>query len=202
MNLWATIELIEDIFSGLFNEFTGVFVTSVYLIPSVTAAFISTIFYFSILRNFKQNYITKMYEWKRNREKRTVDFTIYEEPNLNRHNDTVFSTKGSFIALFKDQGNNLRFTYYMRHDVARLRADIEGLHITLLANIRMCDILQVEAENNSSDLITQQYERYNHEVKRDLSNIRRLESVYKCYNKTYICKPEYSGEERDNVNTY
>jgi hypothetical protein len=179
------------------------FLTNALLISNILVVLILTTFYFSPFSKFKLNNVTKVYEWKRNREERKVTFIIYEEPNRNRNIDTPFSTKHSLIALFKDHEGHSRFTYYMRYDLPLLRADIEYLHRKLLANIRMCDILQDEGVKYPSlNTITQQYEVYNHEVKRDLSNLRRLESVYRCYKKNYICKPEYSGEERDNVITY
>ena len=70
-------------------------------------------------------------------------------------------------------------------------------------NISKADDLQFFLENNPQrNDITREYEKYIHNVKEDMSTIRKLESFLIRYKSDYIRKPIYSGEERDNVNTY
>ena len=104
------------VFAAHNSELMGVFVTNVSLTLSIVTAIILTTFYFSSFKKFKQTNITKLYEWKRNRESRSETFIIHDEPNKNRENHVIFSTKHSLIALFKAEGVNgeLRFSYYMR----------------------------------------------------------------------------------------
>jgi hypothetical protein len=84
-----------------------------------------------------------------------------------------------------------------------LRAKIEAIHERINVNISVSDNLQTILESNPSrDDLTRKYEHHIHLVKEDMSNIRKLESFYLHYNPLYIRKPEYPGEERDNVNTY
>ena len=84
-----------------------------------------------------------------------------------------------------------------------LRSEIEVIHKRIMANTSISDNIQTFLEYNPGrDDLTRKYEHYIHLVKEDMSNIRKLESVYLYYNSLYIRKPEYPGEERDNVNTY
>lgn len=91
----------------------------------------------------------------------------------------------------------------MALDIYKVRSSIELLHSKLVANISRCDQLQAHLEiHPHQDNITSEYERFNHYVKEDLSSIRKLETFLKRYDTSYISKPQYPGEERDNVNTY
>ena len=91
----------------------------------------------------------------------------------------------------------------MDNEITKLRSSIDKLDSNILFNISKCDELQNYLEINPlDDYKTREYERYNHLVKEDLSSIRKLETFLKRYDPSYISKPEYSGEERDNVNTY
>jgi len=84
-----------------------------------------------------------------------------------------------------------------------VKAKIEIIHKRILANCSISDNLQTILEcNPNRDDLTRRYEHYIHLVKEDMSSIRKLESFYLYYNSFYIRKPEYPGEERDNVNTY
>jgi len=102
-----------------------------------------------------------------------------------------------------DNNNNERFKYLLGTQKKGLRCDIEIIHKRINSNISISDNLQNFLELNPyRDDLTRKYEHHIHLVKEDMSNIRKLESVYLYYNPLYIRKPEYPGEERDNVNTY
>lgn len=84
-----------------------------------------------------------------------------------------------------------------------VRAKIEVIHERIRTNNSISDNLQSILEANPGrDDLTRKYEHHIHLVKEDMSSIRKLESFYLYYNPFYIRKPEYPGEERDNVNTY
>lgn len=129
-------------------------------------------------------------------------FFIKEEPNLNKTCES-FPLHKSFIAHFIDHNGNERFKYYMAIECFKVKSEIELLHQKIETNISLADHLQSYLElNPQRNDLTRKYEGYIHFVKEDISAIRKLESFYKVYNPTYKSKPEYSGEERDNVNTY
>jgi hypothetical protein len=149
----------------------------------------------TIAIDFKHKYYKK-------RPSKNKAFFIHEEPNKNKVCEP-FSTKGSFIANFIDHKQNIRFTFFMNYDLGDIRSTIEKLHNNLQFNISKCDELQDYLEVNPLDENgTKEYEGYNHVVKEDLSSIRKLEGFLMRYDSSYIPKPEYPGEERDNVNTY
>jgi hypothetical protein len=129
-------------------------------------------------------------------------FLIHEEPNMNKWCEP-FSTRSSFIANFVDHNQRVRFTYFMRYHLGDVRSTIERLHTDTLFHISKCDELQDYLEiNPQDDNGTKKYEKHNHVVKENMSSIRKLEGFLMRYDSSYIPKPEYAGEERDNVNTY
>lgn len=89
----------------------------------------------------------------------------------------------------------------MMGQLSTVKQDIVKLDLRLKYNNNMIDNWQERLLSNPN-LPTTELERYNHMVKEDLSSIRKLESFVKKYEPLYISKPEYPGEERDNVNTY
>lgn len=160
------------------------------------------LFVLSLFRPLKSAAIDFKYRYYKRKPSRNKVFPIREEPNNNKYCEP-FSPRESFIAHFIDHNQNVRFTYFMKYDLVKVRKTIDILHNNLLFNIGKCDELQDYLETHPSDNNkTSEYERYNHVVKEDLSSIRKLESFLKVYDTSYIPKPEYPGEERDNVNTY
>lgn len=156
----------------------------------------------SMLKPLKTVAIDIKYRYYKRRSSKQKVFPIYEEPNRNKSCEP-FSTRESFIAHFVDHKQDVRFSFFMKYDLTKVRFTIEKLHNNLLANIFRCDELQNHLEIHTQDHDkTREYEGYNHVVKEDLSSLRKLESFLKTYDSTYISKPEYPGEERDNVNTY
>lgn len=99
----------------------------------------------------------------------------------------------------------MRFKFFLKYDYhdRKVNQAIDKIDKNIRANISKCDELQDYLEIHPlDDNKTREYERYNHLVKEDLSSLRKLEAFVKRYNPSYIPKPEYPGEERDNVNTY
>ena len=91
----------------------------------------------------------------------------------------------------------------MNKDLLQVKWSIEHLHNRIVSNNLEADRLQTFLEfYPQRDNLTSSYENYIHLVKEDISSIRKLETFYKKYYVSYISKPEYPGEERDNVNTY
>jgi len=143
----------------------------------------------------------KYKHYERNPEN-NIYFRIHEEPNDNLSCEP-FPRRSRFIAHFVDNNNNERFKYLMGTQKKVLRAKIEMIHTRIMANSSISDNLQTILEYNPNrDDLTRRYEHYIHLVKEDISSIRKLESFYLYYNSLYVRKPEYAGEERDNVNTY
>lgn len=127
-------------------------------------------------------------------------FFIREEPNENNYCEP-FNPNHKFIAQFYDHRFKLRHWYYMRGNVDKVKRDIELLDKRLwYNNNKIDDYLDMMSENPS--LPVDKLEKYNHRVAEDLSSIRKLESFVMVYDNSYTRKPEYPGEERDNVNTY
>jgi hypothetical protein len=107
---------------------------------------------------------------------------IHEEPN-NNHSCEPFSKNSRFIAHFMDHNNNERFRYLLGTQKKDLRAEIEKIDKRINANIIISDNIQdfLELNPGRNDL-TGAYEYHIHLVKEDMSNIRKLESVYLHYN--------------------
>lgn len=160
------------------------------------------ILFLSILKPFNDIIVRIKYKIYKNNEDKNKYFYIREEPNLNKTIES-FPIHKNFFAHFIDHNGKERFKYYMGIESYKVKTEIELLHNKIEANISLADQLQSYLElNPQRNDLTRKYERYIHFVKEDISSIRKLESFYKVYNPTYKSKPEYSGEERDNVNTY
>jgi hypothetical protein len=157
---------------------------------------------FSLFRPLKQAIYDAIYKIRKKRDDDYWYFRIHTEPSLNHHIES-FPKHKSFVARFVNENDDIKFEYDMRKQLPVVRFSIEKLHLNLITNIRFSDELQSFLElHPHRDDITREYERYNHLVKEDLSSIRKLEAFVKVYDPSYVSKPEYSGEERDNVNTY
>jgi hypothetical protein len=160
------------------------------------------LFIIFILKPFKTIATDFKYKYYKRRSSKHKVFYIHEEPNRNKYCEP-FSTRRSFIANFIDHKQNVRFTFFMDYHLSEVRSTIEKLNNNLLFNISKCNELQDYLEANPLDHGgTKRYEEFNHVVKEDMSSIRKLESFLMRYDSSYIPKPEYAGEERDNVNTY
>lgn len=146
------------------------------------------------------------YKWKYYRRYREpekhVYFRINDEPNLN-YTCEPLPIRGPYTAHFIDSSNNERFTFFLSPQYRHIKYKISFLHERIMANISVADNLQnyLEMHPHRNDL-TRDYESHIHTVKEDMSSIRKLETVYMIYNSSYTRKPEYTGEQRDNVNTY
>lgn len=164
---------------------------------------IGAILWINIFKPIVNAIISTQYDpFYRYKKSRVAFFQIYDEPNMN-HTCERIPHKGMFFAVFLDSEGKYRHTYFMNIGLASLTVRIEKLHLRIMANIHESDNLQSFLEMNSQrhDL-TREYEQQIHHVKEDMCTIRKLESFLKQYHPHYISKPEYSGEQRDNVNTY
>lgn len=158
------------------------------------------ILFIMLFTPLKKIYIDYKYErYKQDRSKHKI-FRIDEEPNRNNICEP-FSKAETFFAHFIDHENNKRFTFFMKYEKSRVKSQIEKLNKDIIYNSNKIDDIQVYLSSNPNSSV-RELERYNHLVKQDMSCLRKLESFYKKYDNKYISKPEYSGEERDNVNTY
>ena len=158
------------------------------------------ILFIVIFTPLKRIYVDFKYkQYKDNKDKHKT-FTIFEEPNRNLFCEP-FSTKETFIGYFIDHEGNIKYMFFMRYDKRKVKRIIEKLDKDIRFNSNKIDDIQVYLSSNPNASV-QELERYNHLVKQDMASLRKLESFYKQYDKKYVSKPEYPGEERDNVNTY
>jgi len=141
-------------------------------------------------------------EYYKKVKSRNFLFYINEEPNLNLTCEE-FPRNNGFIAHFVDHKLNINHTFMVAYHIPKIEYTIVVLHDRILSNIHKTDDLQFFLENNPHrDDITSEYEKYNHCVRQDMCTLRKLESFLIKYKSYHIRKPIYTGEERDDVNTY
>lgn len=138
----------------------------------------------------------------RDRDRRNGPFYIQEEPNNNYHCEP-FNQQAKFIAVFLDHEFKKRHVFFMKGNgnVNNVKRAIDFLDKRLKKTNLEIDRLQDQLDNNPQ-LSTETIEKHFHTVKQDLSSIRKLESFLLSYDRSYVIRLEYPGEERDNVNTY
>jgi hypothetical protein len=157
---------------------------------------------FSLLTSFKGVIIGVKFEYYKKVKSRNFLFFIDEEPNLNLTCEE-FPKNRSFLAHFIDHNSNINHTFMIAYHIPKIEYTIDLLHEKIMSNIHRSDDLQFFLENNPHrDDITCEYEKYNHYVKQDMSRLRKLESFLIKYKSYHPRKPVYTGEEKDNVNTY
>lgn len=160
------------------------------------------ILFLSLFKPLKGLIVGAKYEYYKKIKSRNNIFVVHEEPNLNLTCEE-FSTNKTFIAHFVDYKLNVRHSFLVGYQIPKIESTIDILHNRIINNINKSDDLQFFLENNPQrDDVTREYEKYNHHVKQDLSTLRKLESFLIKYKPDHSRKPIYSGEERDNVNTY
>lgn len=142
------------------------------------------------------------YKYYNKRKSRNQFFWIHEEPNMNLVCEP-FNTRKTFMAHFINDKMNRKYSFLVKNQVPKIQSTIETLHSNIMNNIAISDNLQTFLEiNPQRNDITREYEKHIHDVKEDMSTLRKLESFLIRYRPDYIRKPTYAGEERDNVNTY
>lgn len=149
--------------------------------------------------------LTDLIFWKKNpfkndNSRRIVIIPIREEPNQNYSCEEA-DPSVKYFAVFVDHKGKTKCTFDITGHTINVRAYITYLDLRLRFYNYKIDNWQ-EKLNKNRLLSTSPMEKCNHQYKKDLACIRKLESLVLKHDPSFVRRPEYPGEERDDVNSY